>query len=152
FARPARLCRARFHHPARARLALYSFQKGTCRHSDSLVPGVHRRFHHFPICFSSSVRSQEHYLGERGASCAVSFLSRLQRCSHDASAKRRARFGAGRVCHSFAARTRVAAATHSERESSAQCPTRAFWWGGFVLHHFDFSDPIRSAMDHAWLG
>src|SRR5207247_8363854 len=152
FARSARLPRARFHHPARTRLALCSFQKRKHWHSDSLVSRVHRHFHNFPIYFSSPVRWQEYDLGERGTGCAASFLSRLQCRSHDASEQRNAWLGAGRVCHSFTARAGSAAATHSERKSSAQCSTRAFWRRGTVLHYIDFSDSIRSAMDHAWVG
>ena len=152
FARSARLRRARFHHPARTRLAFSPFQKGRRRHSNSLVSRFHCRLHNFPIYFSSPVRSQEHRLGERGPGCAASFLSRLRRCSHDPSEQRNARSGAGRVCRSFTTRAGGIASTHSERQSCAQRSTRAFWRGRLVFHHFDFSNPIRSAMDHAWLG
>src|SRR5207248_4571490 len=64
FARSARLRRARFHHPARIRLALESFQERRRRHSNSLVSRRHGGFHSFSIYFSSPVRSEKHRLGE----------------------------------------------------------------------------------------
>ncbi len=86
FTRFARLCCARIHDFARARLAFRSFPKRKGGPSISLVSRVRSDFHRFSICFSSAVRSQEHGVGERGAGCAVAFLSDLRGGSCHASA------------------------------------------------------------------
>jgi len=90
--------------------------------------------------------------GERSAGRAASFLSRLRRCR--AMSCRTAEI-LGLVPAAFAVPSLLGLAALlrlTPKDSPARNAQLALFGGPPCFHHFDFSNPIRSAMGHAWLG
>src|SRR5262249_31831523 len=141
--------------PVRARigtrLAFPTFRSGAGVAPVVLVSGILCGLHCVSVCLPSDVCRKNSAVGDCCADRSVTLLSRLSTDSRRIS-ERYSRSRTGGICVAVATRTFRFAQTHTVRKCGPQHPARILRRGNIVFYHADFSNSVRSTMDHRGLG